>query len=85
MVGPTKVDLDKERKFVQTGVGEFWQDGWENFGEQMTDAAGKTIYTDGYTMSNSIMVEDREEYRQQQSNLGKPLKLIGWFTKDNQE
>lgn len=64
LVGPTKVDLDEEGKFVQTGDGDFWADGWENFGEQMTDAAGKTIYTDGYALSNkygiSMMVVDRE-------------------------
>jgi hypothetical protein len=64
VVGQTKVDLDEDGKFVQTGEGDFWADGWENVGEQMTDAAGKTIYTDGYAQSIrfgiSMMVVDRE-------------------------
>jgi len=64
IVGQTKVDLDENGKFVQTGEGAFWEDGWENVGEQVTDAAGKTIYTDGYARSNrfgiSMMVVDRE-------------------------
>ena len=64
MVGQTKVDIGEDGKFVQTGEGAFWADGWENVGEQMTDAAGKTIYTDGFARSNrfgiSMMVVDRE-------------------------
>jgi hypothetical protein len=63
-VGSTTVELDENGKFVQTGEGKFWEEGWESVGAELTDAAGKTIYTDGYALSNklgvSIMVVNRE-------------------------
>jgi len=64
VVGATTVELDEDGKFVQEGEGRFWEDGWESVGAQLTDAAGKTIYTDGYALSNSMgismMVVNRE-------------------------
>ena len=64
VVSATTVELDENGKFVQEGEGRFWEDGWESVGAQLTDAAGKTIYTDGYALSNSmgisIMVVNRE-------------------------
>jgi hypothetical protein len=64
VVGATTVELDENGKFVQEGEGRFWEDGWESVGVELTDAAGKTIYTDGYARSNnmgiSIMVVNRE-------------------------
>ncbi len=64
VVGATTVVLDENGKFVQEGEGRFWEDGWESVGAQLTDAAGKTIYTDGYARSNSMgismMVVNRE-------------------------
>ena len=54
VVGATTVVLDEDGKFVQEGEGRFWEDGWESVGAQLTDAAGKTIYTDGYALSNSM-------------------------------
>jgi len=64
VVGSTTVELDENGKFVQEGEGRFWEDGWESVGAQLTDAAGKTIYTDGYALSNSMgismMVVNRE-------------------------
>ena len=64
VVGTITVVLDENGKFVQEGEGRFWEDGWESVGAQLTDAAGKTIYTDGYARSNSMgismMVVNRE-------------------------
>ena len=64
VVGATTVVVDENGKFVQEGEGRFWEDGWESVGAQLTDAAGKTIYTDGYALSNSMgismMVVNRE-------------------------
>jgi hypothetical protein len=53
-VGATTVVLDENGKFVQEGEGRFWEEGWESVGAQLTDATGKTIYTDGYARSNSM-------------------------------
>ena len=64
VVGATTVVLDENGRFIQEGEGRFWEDGWESVGAQLTDAAGKTIYTDGYALSNSMgismMVVNRE-------------------------
>jgi len=65
-VGPTTLTLNGLGRFVPTGEGMFWEDGWETVGNEYTSESTPSfsILGDGYIRSNrlgiSMMVENMD-------------------------